>query len=141
MEPLPYVRTKDSLPADGPIDLAPIIATWINTHTASRGIVKVVLSNNEGALAVQAFGACDPSPCDWGERTPAVFAENVGSRTAKTISVVYDFGFMETSLQVFTKLGVMVVAVFTRFKDGSSRADYFDREFFYKANADEASAS
>ena len=138
METLKYVKAEDQVDpsilhaADSPIDPTPLLGTWLNTDRHSGGIVKVILAARDGALTVRAFGACDPSPCDWGEVTAALFAENAGSRTVKTLSARYDFGFMETSLQAFAKLGVMVMAIFTRFKDGSGRANYFDRQFFYK---------
>ena len=138
MEILKYAKAEDQVDpetlhdANIPLDPTPMLGTWLNTDRHTGGIVKVVLAARDGALTVRAFGACDPSPCDWGEVTADLFAEHAGSRTAKTLSAHYDFGFMETSLQAFAKLGVLVMAIFTRFKDDSGRANYFDREFFYK---------
>ena len=138
METLHYTKAEDQVDpqslhdAEQPLDPTPLLGTWLNTDRHTGGVVKVVLAVRDGALTVRAFGACDPSPCDWGEVTADLFAEHAGSRTAKTLSARYDFGFMETSFQAFAKLGVLVMAIFTQFKDGSGRANYFDREFFYK---------
>lgn len=147
METVHYTKADDQVdPGDLPdadvfIDPAVLAGTWINTNRHTEGIVKVVIALENGVPTVQAFGACEPEPCDWGVVQAKMFAENASSRTAKTLSAVYDFGFMETSLQAFGKLGVLVVAIFTRFKDGSGRAPYFDREFFYEAHTAASDAS
>ena len=47
----------------------------------------------------------------------------------------YDFGFMDVVLHAWVKQGVLVIAIFNRFRDASGRSNYFDREFFYRAEA------
>jgi hypothetical protein len=43
----------------------------------------------------------------------------------------YDFGFMETTLAVYMKGGILVLDSFNSFKDSSGRCDYFTREFYH----------
>ncbi len=119
--------------ASGVPDLLP--GTWINTNGASRGITRVVLTDRGGELAMRAYGDCDPSPCDWGEVTACFFPKEICFHEAMAFTAFYDFGFMESHLLAHVKLGVLVVAKFDRFKDGSGRSNYFSREFFYRLDA------
>ena len=136
METITYVRAQDGLHADGPIDLSSHLGNWINTNTASRGIVEVILSSNEGALAVQAFGACDPSPCDWGRaRDVVACAAGPDSRQLMGFTAEYDFCFLEMRLEANLSKGLLIIASFNTFRDGSERSDFFSREFFFYQEA------
>jgi hypothetical protein len=114
------------------VDPAPLFGTWHNTDKETRGIVRLVLSGGaEGGLSVHAFGACEPSPCDWGVARGEPFSAGVAQRQAMAFTATYDFGFMETSLAVYYKGGILVLDSFNVFKDGSGRSNYFTREFFH----------
>ena len=114
------------------IDASPFLGKWITTNRATRGIVGIDVTDRDGEPGVQAFGACLPSPCDWRVTGASLFSEGPASRKGLAISARYDFGFMQTHLQAKVKKGVLVVAVFNRFNDGSPRSNYFSREFFYR---------
>ena len=49
----------------------------MNVNAATRDIVKVVLTESNGKLGVHGFGACEPTPCDWGEVTGQAYAATV----------------------------------------------------------------
>jgi len=117
------------------IDIAPFVGCWISTNRSTQGIAKLVVRSDGGGLRVQAFGACTPSLREWGEVDAAVFADGTTSTAGHAFRAFYDLGFKETILQAKVKKGVLVVANFNRFKDGSRRANYFSREFFYRAPA------
>jgi hypothetical protein len=132
-----YTRAEDR-PAtehvttgDGTVDPTPLAGTWLNTDKATRGIAKMILTNRDGVLLVHAYGACEPSLCDWGEVEGAAFSDGVSSSAGMAFTARYDFGFMETSLAVYLKGGILVLDSFNTFKDGSGRASYFSREFFH----------
>ncbi|PYP88383.1 MAG: hypothetical protein DMF61_07270 [Blastocatellia bacterium AA13] len=108
--------------------------TWENTHSASRGIRKVVLRVNEDQLRVQIYGAGDQSLCDWGEVGACFFDHQACVHEAMAFTAFYDFDFMESQLLAHVKLGVLVIAKFDRFKDQSGRSNYFSREFFYRVD-------
>ena len=118
--------------AGGPLDLSPLLGDWVNTYTGSGGIVRVLLTAG-GGLTVRAFGAGPAGPVDWGE-VPAetLYADGLRSRRGMAFTARYDFGFMQIHLQANQNLGLLVVAGFNRFTDGSGRSDYFSREFYHR---------
>lgn len=137
METMRYTRAEDRhtteyVPVgDGAVDPTPLDGTWLNTDKATRGIAKMILTSRDGVLLVHAYGACAPSLCDWGEVEGAAFSSNVSSSEGMAFTATYDFGFMETSLAVYLKGGILVLDSFNTFKDESGRANYFSREFFH----------
>ena len=132
-----FTRAEDQLIAEsgqtggGPVDPSPLIGTWFSTDKKTRGITKLILSQRDGVLKVHAFGACEPAPCDWGEVEGAAFSSGVSSSEGMAFTAFYDFGFMETSLAVYFKGGILVLDSFNAFKDGSGRSNYFSREFYH----------
>ena len=44
----------------------------------------------------------------------------------------YDFGFAEVTLAANENKGLIIIASYHRFRDGSARSNYFIREFFYR---------
>ena len=139
MESKQYTRTPNQLEGstvletERTVDPAPLVGTWVNTNRGSDGIVKVIVANNDGVCTVHAYGARDAAPCDWGDlKADTIYADSDSSRRGMAFSVLYDFGFMETYLQGRVKQGVLVLANFTRFKDGSGRSNYFFREFYHR---------
>lgn len=126
------LKPRAARQARGRLDPTSLLGVWVNTNSATGGIVQVLLDTKDGAFSVHAFGACDPLPCDWGEVKAEVFAENVSSDEGKTLLAYYDLGFLEAYLHAWVKLGVLVIVKFDRFKDGSGRSNRFSREFFYR---------
>jgi hypothetical protein len=65
-----------------------IKGTWLN---ASSGVlVKIVIgTDTTGRLFIHPYGACSPTPCDWGIAYPAVFSGAVGSSTVKALTATY----------------------------------------------------
>lgn len=117
---------------DGHIALEPLIGTWINTRTDTKGFVKVTIVERSGSLFLRAFGACEPRLSDWGEIEASVFSADVSSHGAKGLSAVYDTDAIEVAIQANLNLGLLVLLTFNRFKDGSRRTNYICREFFYR---------
>jgi hypothetical protein len=133
---LKFVKADDQPAGEVPgrrVDPSPLLGTWLATDRATGGIVKLVLSTRGDELVVHAFGACSPSPCDWGEVKGSAFSDAVTSSLAMSFTCVYDFGFLQTILAAYLKGGILVLDSFNTFKDGSGRADYFTREFYYRA--------
>ena len=132
-----FTRAEDQLIAEGgqvgagPVDPSPLTGTWLNTDKRTGGITKLVLTQNDGALMVRAFGACDPAPCDWGEVQGAAFSSGVASPEGMAFTAFYQFGFLETFLAVYLKGGILVLDSFNTFNDHSGRSNYFSREFFH----------
>ena len=117
------------------IDASMFLGSWTSTNRDTQGIARLLIRDDGGQLAVRGFGACVPSLCDWGEARADVFADSPDSTRAYSFVARFDHGFKETSLQAKVEKGVLVVANFNRFKDGSGRANYFSREFFFRLPA------
>ena len=131
-----YVRADERLNADSgaaaEINVTPMLGEWINTNPATRGIVKVVIRRDGDDVYIRVLGASSPTPCDWGEaKVDALYATGVQSADPMALTATYDFGFLETRLEANLSLGLLVIANFNTFRDGSGRANYFSREFFY----------
>lgn len=139
METFKVTRLEDELPAGrearpgAAINSSPLHGTWHNTDKKTRGIVKLVISagGGEGGVAVRAFGACEPSPCDWGETEGRAYSAGAAESEGMAFTATFDFEFMETSLAVYMKGGILVLDSFNTFKDDSGRFNYFSREFFH----------
>ena len=132
-----YVRAEDRLsngdtPSSGRVDPAPMLGTWFATDKQSAGVVKLELSERDGAFLVRAFGAGSPDPIDWGEVPAIAYAKSVASDEGMAFSATFDFGFEESLLAAYSKGGILVLDTFNTFKDGSGRSAYFSREFFHR---------
>ena len=114
------------------VDPTVFLGSWTSTNRETQGIAGVVIREEEGRLFVRTFGACVPAVCDWGEAAADVFADDPHSTRAYGFSARFDLGFKETTMQAKIEKGVLVVANFNRFKDGSGRANFFSREFFFR---------
>jgi hypothetical protein len=106
---------------------------WLNTNSHSGGIVKVVIHTQDLKLKVRVYGAGDPTPFDWGEvDAEHIYSSNIASQTAAGFTAWYRPDHAEIHLQANWNQGLLVLASFTSFKDGSSRSNYFSREFFHR---------
>lgn len=137
-----YARAQDQweiagAPArsSGP-DLSVTTGKWLNTNSESLGITRVISSIRDEALRLQPFGASAEGLCNWGEvKVGQVYADSVSSGRAMAFTTIYDFGFMQSHLQANVNLGLLVLAAFNTFRDGSGRSNYFSREFYRQVDA------
>lgn len=140
MVTVPNITRADDLPerrqrpaaAVGP---APFFGVWFNTNRASGGIVKVELTLRDDRLILHAYGAptvLSSKPSDWGKVEAQSFATQDGSFEDEGFTARYDFGFMESFLAANQKRGILVIASYNHFKDGSGRSDYYAREFYHQ---------
>jgi hypothetical protein len=133
--PVMYSRSGEQALAAGSIHPEPLLGTWLNTNIGTRGIASAILTHKDGQIVLRIVAAGDPEPADWGETAASLFAADASSSEAMAYSAFYDFGFMETQLQAHVRQGVLIIAKFDRFKDNSGRANYFSKEFFYRAKS------
>lgn len=127
------VETSDITQKGYALRLDSLPGTWLNTDGGTRGIVKVVTAVNGSELTVRAFGAGDRDLIDWGEvGADYIYANSLSSRVAAGFTARYRFDFAEIHLQANWNQGLLVLASFTSFKDGSERSNYFSRDFFHR---------
>jgi hypothetical protein len=133
--PVTYSQSGEQAIDLGGIDPEPLLGTWLNTNNATRGIASAILTRKDGRIVLRIIAAGDPGPVGWEETPASLFAADASSSEAMAYSAFYDFGFMETQLQAHVRQGVLIIAKFDRFKDNSGRANYFSKEFFYRAKS------
>ncbi len=120
-------------PGAPPLDLAPLLGRWNKTNEAAQWIRRLNIRRDGDGLAVHVEGDAAPAPADWGTvRAESIYANGILSATGSAFVATFDFGDFESELQANANLGLLVVACFHRFKDGSGRSDLFTREFFWR---------
>jgi hypothetical protein len=119
--------SKQATHAAAPISPAGLAGKWCNCDKATRGLVEVDIAPAGAEITVHAFGACTPTPCDWGAVPGLTYAENVSSHTAVAFSAHYKFSFVDTIMVGHLDQGSLIVETFEHFTDGSGRSDYYSR--------------
>lgn len=114
----------------GPVDVAGLPGVWINSNPQTNGIARIVISETEGRLSLQVYAIGPDGLIDWGVTQVQVYCSTPSSRAAAGFSCRFDFGFAESFLQGMIMKGLLVLAELRTFKDASTRADYFVREYF-----------
>ncbi len=140
MEAMKFAKVEDRVECfeatgnGSSLHLDALSGVWLNTNKASRGIIKVIVTLHGPRITVRVYGAGDPEPFDWGEvEAEHIYAGNISSHAAAGFTATYHFDFSEVQLQANWNQGLLVLASFTSFKDGSDRCNYFSREFFHSA--------
>ncbi len=150
-------RVDDRLPMllASDIDPSPLLHTWRNADASTEGVSEISCSRVDGGLLVRVVGVGPDGPIDWGETVATLYTDISATGGGRAMSgpgtphhadisatdagpaflAVYDHGFMRVHLQARINLGVLVVAMFNEFQDGSGRADYFHREVFIRQPA------
>jgi len=132
-----YTRREDALPAGRnpgqPVQLAPILGDWRGTNPLGQGISRFAVSQKDSGGYVRIYGTGEVAENDWGEvPISTLYARDAGSSEPMAFEAFYDLGFMSVHVQANFSLGLMVLACFNTFKDGSGRSNYFSREFFHR---------
>jgi hypothetical protein len=119
--------------AELPFDGSEMFGEWLNTNPISNDITRFRIDGDgNGAAVVRGWGPQLPRAAE-GRATPAaLFALSSGSRLAKAFSARYEANHVAVNLQANIKQGVLVVASFNEFNDGTGQSNYFRREFYYR---------
>ncbi len=111
---------------------AALVGTWNACDAATRSLVRVVITASGSAIKVHAFGACTPTPCDWGSVPGLAYAADVSSSAAIAFTAHYKFNFKETIVTGVLDNGSLIVETFNHFTDGSGRSDYYTKGYYCK---------
>jgi hypothetical protein len=114
-----------------PIELAPLVGTWVNYDKHSGGIHHLDITDRGGALVVGTFGMSGPGPLDWGEAVGDPFSDGIGLHVAVGFSAVYELNFARVVLAAYLNKRLLVVDAYTTFLDSSGRSNYFRRDHLY----------
>lgn len=114
------------------MNLKALVGRWKNCDQDTGGLVEVVVKSSKGTLYVNPFGACSPTPCDWGARKGIAYSESVSSNQAVAFTAIFEFSFKQTIVTGHLSGGCLIVETYSHFTDGSGRCDYYSRECFCK---------
>jgi hypothetical protein len=113
-----------------------LFGTWANTNPATSNVVDIVVSPSGNGIMVDGFGACTPTPCQWGNIPGTVFGANVSSPTGSSFEANWNFGFSRTVLLATVTrvlfVPVLTVQEFTTFTDHSGRSNFEVTETFVR---------
>jgi hypothetical protein len=114
------------------LDRGVFTGAWINSNPDTAGFTKIAFAlADDGALECRVEAVGTDGIIDWGTADDIeLYAAGPAANRAFGFSARYDFGFLEVQIQGNLNKGLMVLATFNRFKDGSGRSDYFLREYF-----------
>lgn len=112
------------------------VGHWTNVNSATRGLVAVEISANGTNLTVKGWGACSPTPCDWGSVAGTAYAPDVQSnlvQTADSITATFTTSFDVTILVIHPKDDDnLEVSAYTSFTDNSGRTAYRETGTFHR---------
>jgi len=126
------------------VALASLSGNWININTGARDIVKIAIGNSGANVNAHVWGACEPTPCDWGDKNGIAYSNDVSQPVVNNtdyISVIFPQGFADRIL-VIRPIGsdeIQVVSL-NQFTDGSGRSNYSTVETFKRENRLELAA-
>jgi len=108
----------------------PLVGTWKNVNQKTEGLLKLVIAKSGTGVTIEGFGACSPTPCDWGSAPAMDYAANVTGNSAVAFSATYTFSFKQTIVVGRLHQGpdagqLLTVETFDHFTDGSGRSNYY----------------
>jgi hypothetical protein len=109
------------------VSTAPLIGTWLNCDHETRGLLRVMIEASGNEVTLHGFGACSPTPCDWGTVSGKVYADNVTSVPSVAFTALYTFSFKQTTIIGHLFNAALIVETFDHFTDNSGRADYYSQ--------------
>ena len=116
-----------------------LIGSWHITDPEPQVLQGVSIVPSGGTLFIELFetGLIVP-PSNPAMPVITTFAAGPASRQQMSFFAEADFGAMASRFQGNVNLGLLVLAGFHDFKDGSTRTNFFSREFYYFAGAQPA---
>jgi len=114
--------------------------TWVNVNSASRSVKQVIVTPlRTGAVAVDAFGSCTPTLCEWGRVPALVYGSSVSAKVGTYFQSRQRFVSGGKEWSRTTLIGRVVrttsglrlsLRELTVFEDGSGRKNYAVTETF-----------
>jgi hypothetical protein len=130
------MSTAIPTPADGTVVVSAcglFLGRWVSTNPRTTGLAEAEFSDGPAGTTMRILGASEGgAPIDWGTTAAALFVDDQAQSAPSKVGASYDFGFMSVLLHGWVKQGVLVLAVFSRFRDDDGRSNHFDREFFFR---------
>jgi hypothetical protein len=97
---------------------------WLNIKGPDKGVPKVVIEQDDAGWTVRAFGACEPTDCDWGATQLHLLGDSVAAQTFPYGFAKWNHGFAEVNATLALEDDQLVVGLYEVFKDDSGRSNY-----------------
>jgi hypothetical protein len=112
-----------------------LLGRWINTNWETRGIAECTVARDGDDFAVSIVGAGQNGTIQWptAKATPLANLEEEAGQRTMALTATFDLGFMRADTHMRINKGVFVIVLFVTFLDDSGRANYLNREFFYRS--------
>jgi hypothetical protein len=124
-----------TLKEQGPVDPSLLLGRWLNTSASPRSLAEITIQPAADRRHILIRGAHPEGRLDWAEAPAELYACVEEDDVASAAGLAhYDFGFLESELQVRQNKGILAVTIFHRFRDASGRFDHVFRELFYRAD-------
>jgi hypothetical protein len=113
------------------IPVASLAGIWINLHPTGN-LVALILTPEDGTIAVHAFADCSPDPCDWGSVNAVTFGTSISSTSGRSFLAPFSFSFANKLLDgtINTAGTELTVHTLTEFTDHSGRSNYESTDTF-----------
>ena len=121
-------------PAAANLNPDKLLGRWINTNWETRGIAECTVARAGDGISVSIVGVGEDGPIQWpiARATPLANLEEEAGQRTMAMTATFDLGFMRADTHLRINKGVFVIVLFATFLDDSGRANYLNREFFYR---------
>ncbi|HKQ51606.1 MAG TPA: hypothetical protein VJT74_04500 [Pyrinomonadaceae bacterium] len=122
-------------PATRTLNAEKLLGRWLNTDPDTEGVAEIIVEQDGEHFVVRVKGVGADGLVEWPVARARVMAnleEEAGQR-AVALAAAFDFGFMHVESYLRVNKGVLVIVAYYTFQDASARANYVNREFFYRA--------
>jgi hypothetical protein len=121
-------------PATRTLHAAKLIGRWVNTSADTQSVAEILVEQKGDRFFVSAEGVGDGGRIAWPRTiaTPLANLEEEAGQRALAFAARFDFGFMNIESYLRVNKGVLVIVAYHTFLDNSGRANYVNREFFYR---------
>jgi hypothetical protein len=126
-----HVSEAGAAPAT--VSAASLIGTWKNVDPSTKDIVQVVIASSGSGISVTLYGACSPTPCNWGSVSGTAYAANVSSSPAVAFSAQYTLSFAQVIVVGHHNGKQLTLQTFTNFTDGSGRSNLYTTDQLAKS--------
>lgn len=121
-------------PATAILNADKLLGRWVNANWETRGIAECTVAQDSEGINVSIIGVGADGPIPWPTVRANALAnleEEAGQRTM-ALAATFNLGFMRADTHMRINKGVFVIVLFVTFLDESGRANYLNREFFYR---------
>lgn len=111
-----------------------LLGRWLNTNHETRGIAECTVTRNGDDITVSIVGVGEDGPIQWpiAKATQLENREEEAGQRTIALHATFELGFMRAETHMRVNKGVFVIVLFATFLDDSGRANYLNREFFYR---------